>query len=395
MKVFFIKLGKAWAALKRDGLWRGGKRIAAALSVMLQRVPPADILIVSGGVGDSARYRAKHVAEELNLHGLSAAHTYQDNPILSRIVSRYKVVVFHRVLFTKSIEVILTHLKAAGVTVLFETDDLVYDPQYLHLMDYYTNMNSLEKKLYENGVGGEILSDPYVQYATTSTPFLQQKLTERGKQVFLVRNKMSQEDVRWAEEILAQKVQTKKAANKIVRIAYLSGTPSHNKDFATITEPLCRILAEFPQVSLVLAGPLDTNDALAAYRRQIIRVPFAPRKEYFATVASVDITVAPLEIGNAFCEAKSELKFFEAGLFSVPTVASRTGTFEGAITDGTDGFVACSDEEWYEKLKTLVTDTGLRQQMGEAARVTTLTRYTTQNGSSPEYYTFLQNSIKS
>lgn len=390
MQVFFIKLGKAWAALKRDGLWRGGKRIAAALSVMLQRVPPADILIVSGGVGDSARYRAKHVAEELNLHGFRAAHTYQDNPILSRIATRYKVVVFHRVLFTKSIEAILTNLKAASITVLFETDDLVYDPQYLHLMDYYTKMNALEKKLYENGVGGEILADPYAQYATTSTPFLQQKLTERGKQVFLVRNKMSQEDVRWAEEILS----APKQDDGLVRIAYLSGTPSHNKDFATITEPLCRILAEFPQVRLVLAGPLDTNDALAAYANQIIRVPFAPRKEYFATVAAADITVAPLEIGNAFCEAKSELKFFEAGLFGVPTVASRTGTFEEAVTDGTDGFVADTDEEWYQKLRTLVTNRDLRQQMGRAARITTLAQYTTENGSSPEYYTFLQNIIK-
>jgi glycosyltransferase involved in cell wall biosynthesis len=258
-------------------------------------------------------------------------------------------------------------------------------------MDYYTNMNALEKKLYENGVGGEILADPYVQYATTSTPFLQQKLTERGKRVFLVRNKMSQEDVRWAEEILS----APKQDDGLVRIAYLSGTPSHNKDFATITAPLCQILAEFPQVRLVLAGPLDTNDALASYANQIIRVPFAPRKEYFATVASADITVAPLEIGNAFCEAKSELKFFEAGLFGVPTVASRTGTFEEAITDGTDGFVAGTDEEWYQKLKTLVTNIELRQQMSRAARTTTLARYTTENGSSPEYYTFLQNIIKS
>jgi glycosyltransferase involved in cell wall biosynthesis len=85
----------------------------------------------------------------------------------------------------------------------------------------------------------------------------------------------------------------------------------------------------------------------------------------------------------------------EAGLMGVPTVASRTGTFEEAITDGTDGFVAGTDEEWYQKLKTLVTNIELRQQMSRAARTTTLARYTTENGSSPEYYTFLQNIIKS
>ena len=393
MKLLLIKIGKAWSVLKRDGLKSGGRRILSALGSFTERVPEGDILLVSGGVGDSARYRTKHVAEELNLHGFRASYTVQDSPFFGETAERFRVIVFHRVVFTESVARYIARAKELNRVIIFETDDLVYDPKYLHLMDYYTKMNSLEKKLYENGVGGEILADPYVEYATTSTTFLKHKLKERGKKVFLVTNKMCEEDVAWAEEIRQKTLEDGPRVE--VRISYLSGTPSHNKDFATITGALTRILSEFPEARLVLAGPLDMEDALNQYESQIIRVPFAPRKEYFATVASQDINVAPLEMHNDFCEAKSELKFFEAGLLGVPTVAVANETYRGAITDGVDGFVAATEDEWYEKLKLLIVDTDLRKSMREKALETALTHYTTKNASSPEYYAFLQNAIES
>ena len=390
MNTFLIKIGKAWSVLRRDGLVRGGRRIGGALSALFETIREGDILLVSGGVGDSARYRTVHVAEELNRHGFRAAYTVQDNPTLLATAARFKVVVLHRVLFTEKMKTYLELLKTKNVAVLFETDDLVYDPVYLKHMDYYTKMNMLERKLYENGVSGEILADSYVTHATTTTTFLKRKLEERGKKVFLVKNKMSVEDVVWADELRGKGHPN----DDTIRISYLSGTPSHNKDFATITGALCRILAEFPQARLILAGPLDTEDQLNQFQSQIIRVPFAPRKEYFATVASMDINVAPLELGNPFCEAKSELKFFEAGLLGVPTVAVANETYRGAITDGVDGFVAASEDEWYEKLKMLITDSALRQRVRDNALTGALTYHTTEHGSSPEFYEFLRNVLK-
>jgi O-antigen biosynthesis protein len=386
MNHLLIKIGKAWSVLRRDGLVRGSRRVIEAALALFRVVPEGDILLVSGGVGDSARYRVKHVAEELCFNGFRAVHSVQDSPFLEKTANRFQVVVLHRCLATERMLRYVETLKQKKVTVLFETDDLVYDPSFLQHMDYYQKMNSLERKLYENGVGGEFLADPYIAHATTTTTFLKKKLEERGKKVFLVTNKMSQEDVAWAEEIR----QSTKKDPSVVKISYLSGTPSHNKDFATITGALCRIMADFPQARLVLAGPLDTEDALQQYKGQIIRVPFAPRKEYFATVASMDINLAPLEPGNPFCEAKSELKFFEAGLLGVPTVAVANETFSSAITDGVDGMLAVSEEEWYQKLKMLIENTERRQTMGKKALQAALQKYTTKNGKSEEYYEFLR-----
>lgn len=390
MKLILIKVGKAWHTLRREGLLRGGRRVLAAACALFRRVPSAQILFVTGGVGDSARYRTEHVAEELRLHGFTASTTVQDNPFLSSYADRFSIFVFHRVLFTPSVAKLIERIKAAGKEVIFETDDLVYDPEFLRHMDYFNTMNALERKLYEHGVGGEILADPYVKVATTSTGYLADKLRERGKQVFVVRNKMSQEDVEYAASILEET----KEESSVVRVAYLSGTPSHNKDFATITEALVRLFETYPEMRLVLAGPLDTESALGKFEDRIERVLFAPRKEYWRTVASMDINLAPLEIGNPFCESKSELKWFEAGLLGVPTVAAATRTFQEAITEGVDGSTATMTEEWIEKVGRLIADTDLRRQMGREARKTILAKYATMDADNAEYYTYLRSKLK-
>lgn len=390
MKLFLIKLGKAWNVLKRDGLWRGGKRILEAFFSLFQTVEPGDVLFISNGVGDSARYRARHVAEELEFQGFRTAVTVQDNPFLVSYAEKFSVFIFHRVVYTKKVQRFVERLKELKKEIVFETDDLVYDPKYLQMMDYYKHMNVFEKKLYTHGLGGEILADPRVEVATVTTSYLAHKLREKGKRVYIVRNKLSKEDVAWAENIL----HSLQKESPVIRMGYLSGTPSHNKDFATITEALSSLLRANTNLRLVVAGPLDLESELNAYASQIERIPFLPRQEYFAAAAKLDINLAPLEIGNPFCESKSELKFIEAGLLSVPTVAAATQTYREAIRDGVDGFVASNNEEWKDKIERLIADQELRRRIGEAARLSVLTRYTTEKANEKEYYDYLRSKIK-
>lgn len=398
MQLLLIKIGKAWSVLRREGIARGGKRVLSAFFGSFRKVHPGDILFVSNGVGDSARYRTTHVAEELNLHGFQASVTIQDNPFLLSYAETFSVFVFHRVLYTPKIARFVERIRSLNKEIIFEADDLVYDAKFLPLMNGYQQMNPLERKLYENGVGGEILNDPYVEVCTTSTEYLARKLREKGKRVFVVKNKLSKQDVDWADTALEEKAKSypptgeasKLKATQPVRIGYLSGTPSHNKDFATITEALLALFSRFPEMRLVLAGPLDTESRLAPYADRIERVAFVPRSELFGVIASLDINLAPLEIGNPFCESKSELKWFEAGIVGVPTVAAATEPFRQAITDGVDGCVAATTGEWQEKLGRLIKSPEERKTMGEQARQSVLTRYTTHVGDNMEYYEYLR-----
>ena len=387
MKLLLIKIGKAWHTLWREGLFRGGRRVLVAALALFRRVRPGDILFISGGVGDSARYRCDHVAEEFARKGYKTSVTVQDNPFLLSYAEQFSVFVFHRVLYTGQAKKLFERLKELKKEIIFETDDLVYDPQLLVHMDYFQKMNSLERKLYEHGVGGEMLADAYVKVATTTTSFLAEKLRALGKQVFIVPNKLSAHDVALAEAAWEHKGVGREG---IVRVGYLSGTPSHNKDFATLTDALVRLFQNFPQMRLILTGPIDTDSALSPYESQIERVPLIPREKFFGHIATLDINLAPLELDNPFCESKSELKFFEAGIVGVPTVAVANRTFREAIEDGVDGFVANGMEEWVEKLGKLISDKEARIAMGEKARQTTLTRYTTGSSWNEEYGAYIK-----
>lgn len=389
MKLFLIKIGKAWNVLKRDGLWHGGRRIFAAFFAVFRRVRPGDILFISNGVGDSARYRTAHIAEALEFHGFKTAITIQDNPFLVSYADKFSVFVFHRVLYTEKTARCIERIKSLGKEIIFETDDLVYDPRFLQYMAGYADMNILERKLYENGLGEEIINDPYVKTCTTTTTFLADKLREKGKQVFVVRNIVSQKDVAYAESLLKD-VRKDPAC---VRVCYLSGTLSHNQDFVTIIPALLTLFERYPSWRLVLVGPLDTDERLRVFADRIERIPFLSREKYFAMAAHMDINLAPLEIGNPFCEAKSELKWFEAGLLAVPTVAAATGTFKEAIMDGVDGYVASMTPEWVEKIGALIADADERKRMGEKARKKVLAHYTTENADDVEYYNYLREKI--
>jgi O-antigen biosynthesis protein len=390
MKLFIIKIGKAASIVKRDGVISGGKRVTQSFFSMFKKVGRGDILFITGGVGDSARYRTQHVAEELTFHGFKCSATIQDNPLLSKYADKFKVFIFHRVLFTSNVARLIENVKSKGGEIIFETDDLVFDPKFIKYMDYFHMMNKMEKKLYENGLGGEILRDPYVRTCTTTTSFLADKLKDYGKNVFVVRNKLSKKDLDTCDGILSM---SKKGEGETVKLGYFSGTISHNKDFATIVNPIKNLLEKHANLRLFIAGPLSIGESLANHQDRITRVPYVPREKHFENILKVDINLAPLEMNNPFCEAKSELKFFEAGIVEVPTVAVRNRTFSDAIDDGVNGFLADNDAEWTMKLEKLIMDRELRIRLGKAARKKVLDNYSTLSGHQEEYYRYLRKII--
>lgn len=395
MKLFLIKIGKAAKTIQREGILVGGRRVLKAFFSLFRKVGSGDILFITGGVGDSALYRTVHHSEELKFNGFKCSVTVQDNPFLPTYASKFKIFIFHRTLYSSFVKKLIEKIKKEKKEMLFGTDDLVFDNKYLEHMDYLKNINALEKKLYENGVGKEILDDPYVKACTTTTTFLADKLREHDKKVFIVPNKLSKKDVEVCEEILKNKFPSPpaplpKGEGGIVRLGYFSGTISHNKDFATITDALMNILEKFSNVELFLAGPLDVENKLNRFGNRIKQFSYVPREKHFENISKVDINLSPLEIGNPFCEAKSELKFFEAGILGIPTVASATRTFKEAISDGVDGFVAENTQEWIEKLEKLILGPELRSRMGLEARKKTLEKYTTQNANNEQYYSYLR-----
>ncbi|EKE24915.1 MAG: hypothetical protein ACD_5C00356G0002 [uncultured bacterium] len=394
MKLLLIKAGKAIKTIQRDGVLKGGKRILDFLALFIKNiinVESGDILFITSGVGDSALYRAHNQAEELRNHGFNVSVTMQDNPFLASLDRKFNVFVFCRTLHTSSVAKLIEKIKKQQKEIIFDTDDMVFDTKYVHQTDHYKNMSFFEKKQYEKGIGEEIIRDPYVKVCTTSTKFIASKLEEYGKKVFVTTNKLSEEWMKIASELLQDKIQEKNKRNKI-RMGYFSGTIGHNKDFATISDALIEIFDKYPNVELFLAGPLELEEKFSKFSQRIIRSTFVPRKKHFENIFYCDIVLAPLE-NDEFSEGKSELKFSEAGLLKVPAITVNNQTFANAIIDGENGFLANSKDGWVEKLSLLIENPQLRESMGEKAREKALRDYTTKHSHSEEYYEYLRSKI--
>ena len=120
------------------------------------------------------------------------------------------------------------------------------------------------------------------------------------------------------------------AADGRPRLCFASGTPSHDRDFAVAAEAIARLFARRPEPRLVVIGHLDVRiyPCLLPFADRIEWRPPVPLLELFTHVARCDINLAPLELGNPFCEGKSAVRCLVAAAVGVPTVAaprSRSG----------------------------------------------------------------------
>ncbi|HCC00702.1 MAG TPA: hypothetical protein DEP42_05745, partial [Ruminococcaceae bacterium] len=220
-------------------------------------------------------------------------------------------------------------------------------------------------------------------FSTASTPFIAEKMSAL-KKAFVIHNGLNKEQL-----AIAEKLQVKKEPYSI---CYLSGSKSHDRDFAQVQPAIERIMEENDAVHFYVAGYL--NESLSnRFADRIVRLPYMPWQKLLAFNAKMSVNLAPLDTENPFCHAKSELKYFEAALVGVPTVASPTDTFVKCIRSGENGFLAESEEEWYQAIHTLLEDQKLAIRMSDLAKQDVLERYAPQ-AIGKEAFAVYQNILK-
>ncbi len=133
----------------------------------------------------------------------------------------------------------------------------------------------------------------------------------------------------------------------------------------------------YPNVRIRLVGEIDLGDfpRLAALAERIEQSGLLDYEAMLRDMARCDVTIAPLEPNNPYCEAKSELKYFEGSLTGSVVVASPTAPFLAAIDNGRTGFLATTTRQWFEALARLLDDPDLLSGMNAAARADVRRRY--------------------
>jgi glycosyltransferase involved in cell wall biosynthesis len=341
------------------------------------------VLFVSGLGGDTRRYRCLHHQEQLALSGFTSVLREAGDPQLYVDAATCDLVILHRTAWTPLLGDVVDIAHWRGKPVVFETDDLVFAPEVFDRIAVLDTMPPDQAQRFRADLARQVETFRHADCVLTTTQYLADAAVARGKPAYIQRNAFSAEMVQAAERAYALRQQHLSAQtageDRPVVIGYFSGTGSHNRDFAVVAPVLAELMAHNPRLWLHLSGHIETGGTLLAFSDRIRRAPYVAWQELPNLVAQVDINLAPLELDNPFCQAKSEIKYTEAALVGVPTVASPTEAFAHAMRDGETGLLAASAAAWKAALQVLSEDSAARARLGEAARRAVYATYLPEN----------------
>jgi glycosyltransferase involved in cell wall biosynthesis len=293
-----------------------------------------------------------------------------------------RVVVLWRVPHGAHVQGIIDYAHERGATVVFDVDDLMFRPE-MAVVDIIDGIRSqkfseLQTQAFFTQIGRTLKACDVV---TCPTDELAHHARLMGRPAYVLPNGFDADSHALSRRARRDWLDT---GDELLRIGYAGGSRTHQRDFAVAAPAIARVLHENPQARLTIFRDPSSGEGLVLMDEFPAFADLADRIEWRDMVplaalptelARFAVNIAPLEADNPFCEAKSELKFFEAALAGVPTIASPSGPFRRAIEDGVTGFLAADEDAWHAALTTLLNDAALRHRMAQAAYHVTLGRF--------------------
>lgn len=366
----------AFQILKNDGVGAFIKRIKVHNQYIRQIKKSKmdrnfkDILFINGCPIDYCeRYRIHHKIQELTAYGLSCDEV-ADYELTEEIIKYYRAFIIYRTPWSEHVQTFVDLAHQQNKIVFYDIDDLVFDLEYTKNIKEVKRLAKEQREEYDDGVVryGKLLDA--CDYGITTTKVIAKEMKKHVKDACIDKNIASLQMQKYSEKAI--KI-TKKEEDKII-IGYASGSITHNADFELIASSLMKILDKYNNVYLKLIGVLEIPKEFEKYQDRIIKSHFVNYTKLPFVLRSLDINLAPLE-NTFFNTAKSSIKWMEASLVKVPTIASDVGNFHDCITNEVDGILV-KEDEWYEKLEKLVTDKEYREKIGYNAYKKVYENYT-------------------
>ncbi len=295
------------------------------------------------------RYRAYNIAQALlpgaATGGASAAwFTAQDLDRMERVLNACDVLVLCRnSLYTDGIARLAAKARARNRRILFDVDDLVFDPAYAHLLVDTLGLDMRNPEVwnywfaYIGRVGatfalcdGALVTNGYLAAHAAAWS---------GKPARILPNFLNSEQQAISDDIWQAKERMGWRRDGRMHLAYFSGSPSHNRDFSLVSGAIAEILDENPTIWLRVVGFLDPSSDLARHASRIETLPLQDFINLQREIGSIEINLVPLQ-QNAFTHSKSDLKWFEAAIVGALTVASPARAYRDLIEPGRNGWLA-------------------------------------------------------
>ena len=334
----------------------------------------ASTLFIFDESGAWTRYRCDHQAERLALCGVSADVVQSTRLDFKAAVDRYEQFVLNRVQWSQTIGAFLDRVRRVRRAVIFDTDDLLFEPDLVHHLAAFDGWPERDREAEIEKIASYRQTLEACDGASTSTEPLAEHARKRSPHVEVVYNVVSETMVELAENALAS---ARPPDDSGVPIAYLSGTRTHNRDFLEAADAVLWALEEYPQTRFLAVGKLALDERFDRFGARVTRIGLQPWQTLPEILSGVAINLAPLEPDNPFTECKSCVKYLEAGLLRVPTVASPRPDFVRAIEHGRNGLLADKPAEWQAALGELIESAKRRSEIGTLAREDVRANHTT------------------
>ncbi|MBY0274026.1 glycosyltransferase, partial [Candidatus Binatia bacterium] len=332
---------------------------------MLGRGDGMQLLWISGIDGFCHRYEVLHRVAQAELLGARSVVRHFTDARLVRDAARADLVLAYRTPETPLVCTVLARARARGVPVLGTIDDLIFLPDDAS-QPAQAGWSAEARATWRDGVRRyRAVLDACDGFIAPTEPLLD-AARALGWRSWLHRDALSAAELALGEDARRRAREARDRRDLV--LGYFSGTPTHDRDFSSITGALADVLRRRPGCTLLVVGPLVLDAALQPLAGRIQRRPLVPWTELPGVLAGVDVCLAPLELDRPFAAAKGEVKYLEAAAVGVPTIATPTPAYRAAIAHGRTGMLADGPDAWRRALEELIEDPERRRALGAAAR---------------------------
>lgn len=326
----------------------------------------ASKVIIVNGEKKSATilYRSQSAERCLKRLGLTV-DIYEADSLDGVSVKNALACIFVRTPLSPSVGLFVERLKAEDVAVVADFDDLVFCPDLLHLIDGVRYLSDLERQQFAERTFQFQEMVKVSDYVVVTTLPLVDKIASFNSRVRLIKNY----PLEVTKKMSLNSNGAKQNSDNFV-IGYYSGTLSHQADFRQCSNALVDLMKMRSDVELRIVGKFNLEEFqdLEKFGSRVKQLPLMTYEEMIYDLGSCDLNIAPLELGNIFCECKSELKYFDAALMRVPTIASPTIPFKASIRHGINGYLANTISDWSKCLENALNDRAGLRRVGFNAR---------------------------
>ncbi|MGO2958221.1 MAG: glycosyltransferase [Acetobacter sp.] len=340
---------------------------------------PSYLIIAELSLRQCAKYRVWQKQEQLESLGWHVRVVdWRETFVALTALQTCTNVIFYRVPAFESVEKLLNEAKRLNLPTCWEVDDLIFSEDHYKNNANLDSLSSSEREMVFSGVKlfrNCLLS---CDKAIASTRILAQEMRNAGvNEVSVIENAIDEQTLSISNQIFQEHSTLDHGAEEI-RIVYGSGTKTHDADFLVAADGIVAAMLEDERLTLHIIGDLTVPEVCNKVKSRIKTLEGRDYALYMRLLAQADITISPLE-KTIFNDCKSNIKFLEAAVLSVPVICSPADAFMQVVRDGENAMIARTPQDWKNAILSLASDNAKRKAMGRAAYQDALDRYSPEN----------------